>query len=236
MSIENGRLRLTGHAYVNALGAASPDVQQLELGAVRPGARRALRMRLSPARLATMPVRRRDLEPRIQWSGFKASLSPAALLVHGDWEIFASVRSGGLRRRRAVFVVDDPALVRTVDMPAGDDVLMQATVSADGRVMISVTPQWVRVELHRRIGAHVLELSGRARRSGRGARADERRDRRAPAAGARRLGLPSADRYGRAARERLGDGDRGRRAPAGALARRGTVGSRMAVRRDASCR
>jgi hypothetical protein len=122
-----------------------------------------LRMRLAPTRLATMPVRRRDLDPRVQWSGFRASIAPAALLEHGDCELFAYVRSGGLRRRRAIFTVDDPALVRTIDVPAGDDVLIQATVSADGRATISVPPQWARIESHRRIGGDVLELSGRAR-------------------------------------------------------------------------
>ena len=165
MSFEGGRLRLTGHAYVNALGAAAPDVQRLELAAVRPGSRRALRMRFLPTRLATMPVRRPDLEPRLQWSGFRASIAPAALLEHGDWEIFASVRTGGLRRRRAVFTVEDPALIRTTDVPAGDDVLMQVTVSADGRAKVSVPPEWVRIESHRRIG-QLLELSGRARLAG----------------------------------------------------------------------
>jgi CDP-glycerol glycerophosphotransferase len=163
IGVENGRLRLTGHAYVNALGAGTPDAQRLEIAAVRPGGRRALRMRLAPTRLATMPVRRRDLDPRVQWSGFRASIATTALLEHGECELFAYVRSGGLRRRRAIFTVDDPALVRTIDVPAGDDVLIQATVSADGRVTIGVPPQWVRIESHRRIGGDVLELSGRAR-------------------------------------------------------------------------
>jgi CDP-glycerol glycerophosphotransferase len=165
VSVEHGRLRLTGHAYVNALGAASPDAQRLEIAAVPAASRRALRMRFAPTRLATMPLRRRDLEPRVQWSGFRASIAPSALLGSEEWEIFASVRSGGLRRRRAVFVVDDPSVVRTIDVPAGDDVLVQATVSADGRARIAVPPQWVRVESHRRIGG-VLELTGRARVGG----------------------------------------------------------------------
>ena len=134
MRFEHGRLRLTGHAYVNALGAASPDVQQLQIAAVRRGSRRALRMRLAPARLATMPVRRHDLEPRLQWSGFRASIAPEALLVEGEWRLFAYVRHGGLRRRRAVFTLDDPALARTIDIPVSHTSLVQATVSTDGRV------------------------------------------------------------------------------------------------------
>ena len=161
MRFEDGRLRLTGHAYVSALGAASPDVQSLQIAAVRSGPRRALRMRLAPSRLATMPVRRRDLDPRLQWSGFRASIAPEALTGDGEWQLFAYMRRGGLRRRRAVFTLDDPALARTIDLPA--DTLMQATISPDGRARVRVPPHWVRIELQRRVGAQQIELSGRAR-------------------------------------------------------------------------
>jgi CDP-glycerol glycerophosphotransferase len=158
----DGRLRLSGHAYVNALGAAAPADQRLQIAAVRRGSRRALRMRLAPARLATRPVRRRDLDPRLQWSGFAAALAPERFDDGGDaeWDLFAYVRVGGLRRRRAVFSVDDPAIVRTIDLPGR--ALVQATVSADGRATVRVSAQWARIELHRRLGARELELSGRA--------------------------------------------------------------------------
>jgi len=166
MSFEDGRLRLTGHAYVNALGAASPDAQRLQIAAVRGGRRRALRMRLTPSRLATMPARRHDLEPRLQWSGFRAAIAPAALIgdeAHdAEWRLFAYVRRGGLRRRRAVFAIDDPAIVQTIDIPAGKETLMQATVSPDGRATVRLSAHWVRIEFHRRIGPRLLEVSGRA--------------------------------------------------------------------------
>jgi hypothetical protein len=57
------------------------------------------------------------------------------------WEVFAYVRSGGLRRRRAVFVVDDPALVKTVDIPSAASTLVRASLSANGRLALIVAPR-----------------------------------------------------------------------------------------------
>ena len=128
---ELGRLVLNGHGYVSALGAPSPEVQSFEIAAVRAGARRALRMRFAPRRLATAPTRRNDLEPRLRWSGFRATLDPKTLLDDGAarWELFAYARSGGLRRRRAVFAVDSP---QAADIRAGK-ALVRAAVTAAGR-------------------------------------------------------------------------------------------------------
>jgi CDP-glycerol glycerophosphotransferase len=127
-------LRLAGHAYVNALGAPSPRSQRVELRAVSGGPRRALRMRLAPRRLPTAPRERTDLEPRLRWAGFETTVRAGALPdENGRWEVFAYVRSGGLRRRRAVFVIDDPALVKTVDVAH-----VSASLSANGRLALTV--------------------------------------------------------------------------------------------------
>jgi CDP-glycerol glycerophosphotransferase len=161
LRFERGRLVLTGHGYVNALGAAAPDAQAFQIAAVRAGSRRALRMRLSPRRLATAPTRRNDLEPRLRWAGFRATLDPRTLLDDGEarWDLFAYARAGGLRRRRAVFTVTHP---RVADVRAGT-ALVRAAVSASGKATVSVARRWVCVERHRRIGNGILELSGTAR-------------------------------------------------------------------------
>ena len=158
---ELGRLVLSGHGHVNALGAPSPEVQAFEIAAVRAGARRALRMRFAPRRLATAPARRNDLEPRLRWSGFRATLDPKTLLDDGParWDLFAYARSGGLRRRRAVFSVDAP---QAADIRAGK-ALVRASVTAAGRATVTVAERWVCIERHRRIGNGIVELSGTAR-------------------------------------------------------------------------
>ena len=101
-------------------------------------------MRLAPRRLPTTAVERPDLGPRRRWAGFTAALDPATLRP-GRWELFATVRAGRLRRRRAVFAFQDPSLARGVDIPADGAPLMRATVSADGRVAVTVTPREARV-------------------------------------------------------------------------------------------
>jgi CDP-glycerol glycerophosphotransferase len=158
---ELGRLVLTGHGYVNSLGAPSPEVQAFEIAAVRAGARRALRMRFAPRRLATAPARRNDLEPRLRWAGFRATLDPKTLIDDGDarWELFAYARSGGLRRRRAVFAVDAP---QAADIRAGK-ALVRAAVTASGRATVTVAERWVCIERHRRIGNGIVELAGTVR-------------------------------------------------------------------------
>jgi hypothetical protein len=130
---EDDRLRLAGHAYVNSLGAPSPGSQRVALHAVRGGPRRALRMRLAPRRLTTAARERTDLEPRLRWAGFETTVPAGALPGEGRWEVFAYVRSGGLRRRRAVFVIDDPALVRTVHVAQ-----LRASLGANGRLAVTV--------------------------------------------------------------------------------------------------
>jgi CDP-glycerol glycerophosphotransferase len=161
VQFERGRLVLTGCGYVNALGAASPEVQTFQIAAVRAGTRRALRMRIAPRRLKTAPARRNDLEPRLRWAGFRATLDPKTLLDDGEarWELFAYARSSGLRRRRAVFSVDGPL---TADVRAGK-ALVRAAVTAAGKASLTVTRHWVCVERHRRIGNGILELAGTAR-------------------------------------------------------------------------
>jgi CDP-glycerol glycerophosphotransferase len=158
---ELGRLALTGYGHVNALGAPSPEVQSLEIAALRQGARRALRMRFAARCLATAPARRNDLEPRLRWAGFRATLDPKTLLDDGDarWELVASARSGGLRRRRAVFSVDGP---QSADIRAGQ-ALVRAAVTPAGRATITVAERWVCIERHRRIGNGIVELAGSAR-------------------------------------------------------------------------
>ena len=125
------RLELSGHGCVPGLGCAEPGDQTLRIEAVPAGRLRWLRMRLRARRLATSPVERPDLGPRRRWAGFTASLDPATL-PPGRWELFATVRAGRLRRRRAVFALENPSLARDVAVPA-----MRATVSADGRVSIT---------------------------------------------------------------------------------------------------
>ena len=125
-------------------------------------------MRFAPQRLRLAPVRRADLEPGRSWSGFQASLDPGELRGDGQWtdqrwELFAYVRTGRVRRRRARFALDDPALVRAVELPGTDEALVRAVTTLDGAVRLEVRTRWVRVDRHRVLEGGRLELTGVAR-------------------------------------------------------------------------
>jgi CDP-glycerol glycerophosphotransferase len=171
LRFEDGKLRLYGHAYVNALGASRADSQQVAIGAVRPGRLRPVRMRLGAKVLPTRSARRPDLDPAIGWSGFRAALDVDDLLRDeppGDarWELFAHVRTGPVRRRRAQFVIDDPRHVRAVELPGPPDLLVQASLDGNGHARVTVATRWLRVESHRLAERGLLELSGTARLAG----------------------------------------------------------------------
>ena len=143
---EDGRLKLAGRACIDALGAPTPRFQRATLVAVRPGRLQRLRLRLGAVRLDTEATRRPEaaVEPLDAprppcWSGFAATLDPAALRrggrwVEGTWELSAAVRAGGLRRRRARFVVEDPRVARAVDLPAPPEISVRATATPEGRL------------------------------------------------------------------------------------------------------
>jgi CDP-glycerol glycerophosphotransferase len=161
-----GRLRLAGHAYVNGLGAVWPEDQDVELAVVQPGRARAVRMRLAPQRLATIQVRRRDLPARLGWAGFEATFDPLDLPEPGvwedeRWELFANVRVGAVRRRRARFSFAED--VRTLDLPTDGTHLTRVAVGADGAVRIERRARWLRVERHRAIAGTAVELAGSVR-------------------------------------------------------------------------
>ncbi len=168
LSFDEGKLRIGGHAYVNALGAVAANSQRVAIAAVRPGRWRSLRMRVAAQELRTAPIRRGDLDTEIAWSGFRASLDPDELRAgrawtDQRWEVFAYVRTGWVRRRRARFAIDDPELVHTVELPASGAVLVRASTTSDGAV------SWTRARAG--CGSRATEPSGRTCSSWRASRA-----------------------------------------------------------------
>jgi CDP-glycerol glycerophosphotransferase len=138
VSWEGEVLRIEGYAYINLIGAPSPDTQRVELVARR---RSLLRRRM---RLATEPVHRPDVTSNaaqqiagLDWSGFVAKLDLAQLkrngrLQEGIWGIGAVITSAGVTRSSwkpdaaslhpaplAELVLDDGTRVRAGLGPTG---------------------------------------------------------------------------------------------------------------------
>jgi CDP-glycerol glycerophosphotransferase len=163
---DGGKLRLSGHAYITALGCASGAGQRTTLSALRAGRLRAVRLRFAALRIPTAPARRGDLGGGNAWAGFEAALDPARLRGRGGWEdgtweLYASTSVGLLRRRRARFVLASPELLGAVDVPA-DGACVRAAVTADGAVRIRVSTAFARLA-SRRLRDGALELQGELR-------------------------------------------------------------------------
>ncbi|HZH25153.1 MAG TPA: hypothetical protein VEY49_09635, partial [Solirubrobacteraceae bacterium] len=169
---EGDELKIRGFAYVSGIGAPEPGSQRVSVSALRPGRLRRVRLRLSPLRLKTTAVERPDAtaisrQPvrDLRWSGFEATLDPRSLRragrwQAGAWELYVVVSAGGIRRRRARFVIDPARPLRAVDLTvAADAVVTAVPTEADG-VELDVRTEWATVRRADVTGGDALELSG----------------------------------------------------------------------------
>ncbi|MGH2968412.1 MAG: hypothetical protein ACRDK0_05015, partial [Solirubrobacteraceae bacterium] len=97
----------------------------------------------------------------LAWSGFSTAIRPRDVVgeeaAEQRWDVFAYVRTGSIRRRRARFEIDRPL---TLDMPAGDGALVRATATPGGAVAVAVHRSWLRIEARRMVDGPAVELSG----------------------------------------------------------------------------
>ncbi|HKH18901.1 MAG TPA: CDP-glycerol glycerophosphotransferase family protein [Solirubrobacteraceae bacterium] len=173
---DGDELKVRGFAYIKGIGAASPDSQRVRVTALRPGRLRRLRLWVSPLRLKTTAAVQRPDATAISrqpvsdlgWSGFEATLDPRALrragrLRVGAWELYVNVSAGGVRRRRARFVMDPARPLRAVELPSGEDGIVVAAPTEAAGVNLNVHAEWATVAGARLAGDDVLELSGELR-------------------------------------------------------------------------
>jgi CDP-glycerol glycerophosphotransferase len=170
LRVEDGRLRVSGHAYVSGIGADSPDAQRLSLSALRGQRLRRLRLRTTALRIPTRTTERPDVtanDPKsvrdLTWSGFEATLDPKRLRtagrwVDGVWDVYATTRHATLKRRRARFDLEPLRPLGAVELPSGDGALVRAGVSFYGRLQLEVRRRWLAVTAHRLAG-DAIELT-----------------------------------------------------------------------------
>jgi len=172
---DGDELKVRGFAYVNGIGAPSPGSQTVGVSLLRPGRLRRVRLRLTPLRLKTAAVRRPDAtaisrQPvsDLEWSGFEATLDPRALRragkwQAGSWELYVNVSAGGIRRRRARFVVDVARPRRAVDLTVSADAVVKAVpTDADG-VNVDVRLERATLTGIRAADGEAVELTGELR-------------------------------------------------------------------------
>lgn len=170
-------LKIGGYAFIAGLGAPTPDSQQVTVTVVRRGRLLRLRMRVSAIRLRARVVHRPEVTASTsqasadaQWSGFEATLSPRRLRALGRrrtgiWDLYVTVRAGGVTRRRSRFLVDSARPVRAVDRGLPDGTSVKASPAHTGEIAVHVRDGWAAVTGHRLVDGAV-ELSGQMQGEG----------------------------------------------------------------------
>jgi CDP-glycerol glycerophosphotransferase len=162
---EGDVLRIEGHAYIDLIGAPTPDEQQVELVVRRRHSRRR-RLRLETERVFRPDVTASAAQQvaGLDWSGFVANLDGARLKrggrwQEGSWEIGAVIRAGGVSRTswRAEPAQLHPAPLAELSLDDGTEV--RAGLSSGGKLTVQIQrrPSAVRSYL---VDEDVLELQG----------------------------------------------------------------------------
>jgi CDP-glycerol glycerophosphotransferase len=171
LSRDGDALRLRGHAYVNGVGAAAEGAQQVELAALRPGRLRRLRLLTSAVRGRAVSTLRPEVTGNsrqalcdISWSGFEATLDPRKLRRReGPWELYLTVRAGGVKRRRSRFLLDGPRPIQALELALAGDLTVTASATPAGEVAVDLRRQAATLRGARLLDDGVLELAGELR-------------------------------------------------------------------------
>jgi CDP-glycerol glycerophosphotransferase len=171
LRFEGDELKIGGYAFISGLGAPTPDSQRVTVTVVRRGRLLRVRMRTSAIRLRAKVVHRPEVTANTaqasadaQWSGFEATLPPRKLRSlgrwrPGTWDLYVTVRAGGVTRRRSRFFVDSPRPVRAVDHVLPHGMSLKATPAHTGEIALQLRDGWASVVGHRLVGG-AIELSG----------------------------------------------------------------------------
>jgi CDP-glycerol glycerophosphotransferase len=174
LRFDGDELVIGGYAFIAGLGAPTRDSQRVTVTVVRRGRLLRVRMRTSAIRLPARVVHRPEVTASTtqaaadaQWSGFEATLPPRRLRTlgrwrPGTWDLYVTVRAGGVTRRRSRFLVDSPRPVRAVDHEVPDGLVVRASPAITGEIAVHLRDRWARIVSHR-LEDGAVELSGRLR-------------------------------------------------------------------------
>jgi len=177
LHFDGEELKIGGFAFIAGLGAPTPDSQRVTVTVVRRGKLLRVRMRTSAIRLRARAVQRPEATATTsqasadaQWSGFEATLPPRKLRSlgrwrPGTWDLYVTVRAGGVTRRRSRFWVDSPRPVRAVDCELRDGMFVKASPAVTGEVAVHVEERWGRL-VSVQMSDGLIELRGRSRGTG----------------------------------------------------------------------
>jgi len=142
----------------------------VEVALLRPGRLRRVRLITSAVRLPVRAVHRPDVTANarqslvdLSWSGFVATLTPQkirrlARRHAGRWELYVTVRAGGVKRRRSRFYIDVTDPIRPVTVPVAGDLRLTAALTRDEQLAVDVRAASATVRAGRVAGG-ALELA-----------------------------------------------------------------------------
>ncbi|HET8672443.1 MAG TPA: CDP-glycerol glycerophosphotransferase family protein, partial [Thermoleophilaceae bacterium] len=172
LRFDGDELKVRGYAFIAGIGAAEPASQRVTVTVLRRGRLRALRMRTTAIRLRAAVQHRPEVTSStsqssadVQWSGFEATLPPRRLRSlfsrrrTGTWDLYVTVRAGGVTRRRSRFLVDGPRPIRAVERVLGDGVRVKASPAPGGELAVQLDERWAAATGHR-LAEGFLELTG----------------------------------------------------------------------------
>jgi CDP-glycerol glycerophosphotransferase len=161
---ENERLHIGGFAFIRGVPAGRKGSQRVSVLAVQGHRLRRLRLALIPIRFRTRSTHRPDATNSweqgfhdVSWSGFEASIPARRFRSlwrwrYGGFDIYVSVRAGGIRRRRLHFGFDPSRQLRADAIALDGGTLLRAVPRRTGSIEVRIAGHWAILREHRREG------------------------------------------------------------------------------------
>ncbi len=165
---EDETLHISGYAFIRGIAADREGAQRVTVLVVGTGRLRRLRLALHPIRFKTKATHRPDATNNVRqgyhdvsWSGFEATLPVRRLRFlrrwrYGGFDVYISVRAGGVRRRRVRFSLDPASRPRADSVALADGTLVRAVPATTGSIRVRVAGHWAALSEHRRDGDEIV--------------------------------------------------------------------------------
>jgi CDP-glycerol glycerophosphotransferase len=165
---EGETLRMRGFAFIRGIAVEHDGAQRVSVLAVGGARLRRLRLALVPIRFKTRSAHRPDATNSfgqsfhdVSWSGFEASIPAGRFKWLGRWryggfDVYISIRAGGIRRRRIRFTLDPAQRLRAEAVALDDGTLVRSVPMQTGSIQMRIAGHWAAVGEHRRDGDEIV--------------------------------------------------------------------------------
>jgi CDP-glycerol glycerophosphotransferase len=166
---EGETLHIRGFAFIRGIPVEREGAQRVSVLAVGGDRLRRVRLALAPIRFRTKSTHRPDATNSfgqgyhdVSWSGFEASIKARRFKLlglrwrYGGFDVYISIRAGGIRRRRIRFTLDPAQRLRADSVALGDGTLVRSVPAQTGSIQVRVAGHWAALGAHRREGDEIV--------------------------------------------------------------------------------